>query len=471
MPNIVSVKTDAKTLWKGVLADLQTVLSPSVFKMWVEVTKAENLTDTSIDIICPSSYIKNNIEKKLYPLIEEKVNEMGGKKYKLNLLIRGTDHEGTAIGVNKTETPLFETLPEKNSSDTQYKASSRFGLSPKYTFENYLMGANNRMAYAIATAVADAPGKQYNPFFLYSGVGLGKTHLIQAIGNKVLQKNPNAKVIYCTSETFTNELIETLQKGKRNGKYTANEFRDKYRKADVLLIDDIQFIVGRGTTQEEFFHTFNALQMNQKQIVLTSDRPPKDFANLEERLTSRFGAGIIADIQPPDLEMRVAILRSKRDAENDVIPNEVIDLIAESVSTNIRELVAAYLQVVTEGTTAGQEITIEEAARILGQSIRKEQLKPVNLNQILKAVCNYYSVNSADIKGEKRTRDLVIPRHVAMYLIKDLTKTPYVSIGDFLGGRDHTTIMHGVEKVTNEIGAPTKTRQDIVNIKQIIYTK
>jgi len=348
---------------------------------------------------------------------------------------------------------------------------SKAGLYPKYTFETYVMGKNNQLAYAVATTVAERPGEAYNPVFLYSGVGLGKTHLIQAIGNKILEKKPGTKVVYITGESFTNELIESIQSGKGKGRYTSNEFRQKFRKADVFLIDDIQFIIGRGTTTEEFFHTYNALYMAQKQIIITSDRPPKDFNALENRITSRFSSGIIVDIQPPDLEMRTAILRRKRDENHDPVPNDVIDLIAETVDTNVRELEGAYLRVLTDAKTSNFDITKETAAKTLGQSIKEKEVRPVNMNQILRAVCTYYSVKSNDIKGKRRTKELVLPRQVAMYLIKDLTKTPLMSIGEFLGGRDHTTIIYGVEKVEKESAYLGKLRQDISNVKQIIYAE
>ncbi len=282
-----------------------------------------------------------------------------------------------------------------------------------------------------------------------------------------MQKDPNAKIIYATSETFTNELIENLQLGKSKGKYTSNKFREKYRNVDVLLIDDIQFIAGKEATQEEFFHTFNTLHMAQKQIVLTSDRPPKDFSNIEERITSRFGMGIIADIQNPDIETRIAILRNKRDKSKDAIPNDVIDFIAENVSTNIRELEGAYLQVITYARAVGQELNVKTASDAIGQSI-KTSAKPINLNQILKVVSSYYNVSITDIKSKRRTQELVTPRQMSMYLLHELTQTPYITIGELLGGRDHTTIMHGVKKVEEGLKSYSKTKQEYLNIKQLL---
>lgn len=313
------------------------------------------------------------------------------------------------------------------------------------------------------------PGELYNPVFIYSGVGLGKTHLLQAIGNRILQTKPGMKVVYTTGEAFTNELIEAIQSGRGKGGYTTNEFRNKFRKADVFLIDDIQFVIGRATTQEEFFHTFNELYLAQKQIVITSDRPPKDFNNLEDRITSRFSSGIIADIQNPDMEVRAAILRTKRDENKDPITNDVIDAIAEKMETNIRELMGAYIQVVTYAKATGIEVNLDNLSEALGQSVREREKKVVNVNDILKAVCNYYTVRIPDIKGERRTKELVIPRQVAMYLMKEITGMPLMTIGEFLGGRDHTTIMHGVEKIETEIKAQGKLKQDVSKVKQMLF--
>jgi chromosomal replication initiator protein len=395
------------------------------------------------------------LKKKYMSLIQSSVNRIGKNSFDLTFKV-GTKHE-TSLEIDKG--PLFTQTPTASNGNST--------LNPKFTFENYVMGANNRLAFSIATAVADSPGKIYNPFFLYSKVGLGKTHLMQAVGNRILQKDPNAKIIYATSETFTNELIENLQLGKSKGKYTSNKFREKYRNVDVLLIDDIQFIAGKEATQEEFFHTFNTLHMAQKQIVLTSDRPPKDFTNIEERITSRFGMGIIADIQSPDIETRIAILRNKRDKNGDDIPNEVIDFIAESINTNIRELEGAYLQVITYARAVGQELNVKTASDAIGQSI-KTAAKPINLNQILKVVSSYYNVSIADMKSKRRTQELVTPRQMSMYLLYELTQTPYITIGELLGGRDHTTIMHGVRKVEEGLKSYSKTKQEYLNIKQLL---
>jgi chromosomal replication initiator protein len=469
---------DPKDFWKKVLAEVQLEVTPMVFGSIISRTVGEKAEGDCIDIVCTDDFIKKNIEKKYLSIVQDAADGIYGAHIKLSFHVKKHDQHPTSVTTDssasqthdrseKTLGPLFQS--QQNPEEALREKSIRSGLSPKFTLENYITGKSNQLAYAIATAVSDRPGEVYNPVFYYSGVGLGKTHLLQAIGNKILKSKPGTKVVYTTGESFTNELINAIQSGKGKGRYTSNDFRDKYRKADVFLIDDIQFIAGKEATQEEFFHTFNALYMAQKQIVITSDKPPKDFMHLEERIASRFNSGIIVDIQPPDIETRMAILRERRDANKDPIPNAVIDFIAETVSTNIRELEGAYLQVLISARELKTEATTDLAAQALGKTVRDSPKKSVNMNQILNTVCTYYSIKSIEIKGKRRNKELVIPRQVAMYLIKELTNTPFMSIGDFLGGRDHTTIMYGVEKISGEIENHTKTGQDVSNVKQMIF--
>lgn len=464
---------DSKELWKQVLAEIQLEVTPMVFGSIISRTEIEKEIENELYVACTDEFIKKNIEKKYLAIVQDAINRVRETETKLHFTIKKHVQQqmGTKVE-NKTEKemgPLFQM--QQDPQEAFREKAVKAGISPKFTFENYITGSSNQLAFAIATAVADRPGEVYNPVFFYSGVGLGKTHLVQAIGNKILKSKPGTKVVYTTGESFTNELVDAIQSGKGKGRYTSNDFRNKYRKADVFLIDDIQFIAGKEATQEEFFHTFNALYMAQKQIVITSDKPPKDFTKIEERITSRFNSGIIVDIQLPDVETRVAILRKRRDTSQDPLTNSVIDYIAETVVSNIRELEGAYTQVLTLTRTTGGEITVDIAAQALGKTVAERPKKLVNMNQILNAVCTYYAIKSADIKGKKRTQELVVPRQVAMYLIKELTNTPFMSIGDFLGGRDHTTIMHGVEKIGGETVTKTKTRQDVANVKQMIFSE
>lgn len=455
-----------KEFWRAVLSQIELEISPMIYKSLVSRTSVDKLTDKDIEIICEDDFVKKSLLKKHLELVKKAIKKVAGKELTLKILVSKASVEKTPedpLG------PLF--APQRSQEVVISEKRQKANLSFKFTFDNYVIGKNNNLAYAIATAVAEKPGELYNPVFIYSRVGLGKTHLLQAIGNKIIESKPGMRVVYTTGEAYGNELIEAIQSGKGKGKYTTNQFRDKFRRADVFLIDDIQFIIGKESTQEEFFHTFNTLYMAGKQIVITSDRPPKEFDNIADRITSRFASGIIADIQMPDTEMRTAILRSKRDENKDFVPNEVIGFIAEKVDSNIRELEGAYLQVVTYAKANGLELTVDIAAKALGQTIKDKPSKNININEILKAVCTYYSVKIQDIKGKRRNKEIVIPRQVAMYLMKEITDMPLMTIGDFLGGRDHTTIMYGVDKIQSEIAETGKVTQDIINVKQIIFSE
>lgn len=454
--------------WKAILGEVELKLSPMVFKSLVSRTTADIDNEGNLKVLCEDDFVKNNVEKRYSEVIEEAAQKLAGRRVAFKAEVRKVPvEEKPAANASANLGPLF--IQPKSLVDTVREKQKKSNLSPKFTFESYIMGKNNNLAYAIATAVAQRPGELYNPVFIYSGVGLGKTHLIQAIGNEIIKNKPGTSVVYTTGEAFTNELIEAIKNGKGGlGKYTTNDFRNKFRKADVLLIDDIQFVIGKEATQEEFFHTFNSLYMAQKQIVITSDRPPKDFNSFEERITSRFSSGIIADIQAPDMEVRSAILRTKRDISGHIVSNEVLNFIAETITTNIRELEGAYMQVITSAMALGVEPTVESAAASLGQNIRNTQKRNVSVNDILKAVCSYYAVKVPDIKGKRRTKDLVIPRQVAMFLMKEMTDSPYMTIGDFLGGRDHTTIMHGVRTIEEEVSKAGKIKQDVVNVRLTI---
>ncbi|HOD01373.1 MAG TPA: chromosomal replication initiator protein DnaA [bacterium] len=458
--------SDPKEIWKAILGKVELEISPMIFKTMISRTKGISLENNVLEVFCEDNFVKKNLETKYAKIVEEAIRSVGGGELQAKFTVSSERIKKEPEGGNGLG-PLFS--QQKNTETLREEKRTRSNLNPKFTFETFVLGKNNNLAYAIASAISEKPGELYNPVFIYSKVGLGKTHLIQAVGNKIIETKPGMRVVYTTGEAFTNELIETIQSGKGKGKYTANQFREKFRKADVLLIDDVQFIIGRESTQEEFFHTFNALYMAGKQIVITSDRPPKDFVSLEDRITSRFSSGIVADIQTPDIETRIAILRAKRDTDKENVPNDVLNFIAEKVDTNIRELEGAYLQTVTYAKATGSELNVETAAKALGATIKEKSAKTVNVNEILKAVCLYYSVKMQDIKGKRRNKELVIPRQVAMYLMKEMTDMPFTSIGDFLGGRDHTTVMYGVDKVQEEVAETGKITQDIVNVKQIIF--
>lgn len=462
---------DAKSVWRGVLGNLQLNLSQYMYKTWVEKCSLKNFTENTVELTGPNEHTLGQV-KKIEPMIKEIIESITKQVYEIKYVEEKVKTTSKAAVSKKSkninepteEAPLFE-----GAKKTQ-KAQQASGLCPDFTFENYIVGESNQLAYSMAVNISKNPGKDYNPLFLYSGVGLGKTHLVQAIGNYIVKTKPNFKVIYTTGEAFTNELITIIQHGKGNKKYETAQFRKKYRGTDVLIIDDVQFIIGKEVTQKEFFHTFNELHINKRQIILTSDKPPKDFVNLEERLTSRFGSGVTADIQHADMELRSAILRARRDEEGAAISNDVLDFIAERVATNIRELKGAYLQVKTRAEAGNITPDVEFAAEVLGQVLPRKRHQPANPNTIMSAVCRYFQVNKADIKGRRRTKKVVVPRQVAMYLLQEMTETPLEDIGELLGGRDHTTVMHGRDKVANLIAEEPRTRQDIQNIRDLIYT-
>ncbi len=437
-------------LWEAALAELEINLSGGNFKTWFSQTSILKNENRLIEIGFPTSYARDRVEQRHYHQVKRILDRLTSQE---NELIFSVDTSPKLP--EKPFGPLFE---EKKEPQTG------IGLFQNYTFENFVIGNCNNLAHAVALAVAQKPGKAYNPVFFYSGVGLGKTHLMQAIGNEIIKKHQDLSVLYCTGESFTNELLDSIQSGQRK---TTSKFRDKFRTVDVLLIDDIQFIAGREKTQEEFFNTFNALYMSKKQIILTSDRPPREISKLEARLSSRFVGGMIADMQAPDMDVRVAILRNKARTLKITVPDEVIDTIAEGVETNIRELEGTFNQVLTYAKAQGLDLTPETVIKILGDNFKKQKTVATP-KKILKTVCTYYTVKSTDIKGKRRVKEIVRPRQVAMYLLKNLTELPLVQIGELLGGRDHTTVMHGVAKIEKLLKENIQIREQVGVVKEQI---
>lgn len=342
--------------------------------------------------------------------------------------------------------------------------AERAGLNPKYTFDTFVVGNNNKFAHAASLAVAESPGKMYNPLFIHGGAGLGKTHLMHSIAHFVLNQNPEKKVLYVTSETFTNELIDAI----RNGNNTAmTKFREKYRSVDVLLIDDIQFIIGKEATQEEFFHTFNDLHGNKKQIIISSDKPPKDIVTLEARLRSRFEWGLIADISSPDFETRMAILHKKEENDGYNIDNEVIKYIAMHIKSNIRELEGALNKLVALSNLEKREITVELAEEALKDIVSPDEKKEVTPALIVNTVAEHFHVSVDDIRSNKRNNEIVVPRQIAMYLCNTMTSVGLKKIGSEIGGRDHSTVLHGSKKISDEM----KTSDDMRKTIEILQKK
>jgi len=333
-------------------------------------------------------------------------------------------------------------------------------LNPKYTFDTFVIGAGNRFAHAASLAVAEAPAKAYNPLFIYGGVGLGKTHLMHAIGHYVIEHNPGAKVVYLSSEKFTNEFINSIRDNK------ADHFREKYRNVDILLIDDIQFLAGKESTQEEFFHTFNALHEDMKQIIISSDRPPKEIPTLEDRLRSRFEWGLITDITPPDLETRIAILKKKARAEGLDMPNEVMLYIANQIDTNIRELEGALIRVVAYSSLINQDINVDLAAEALKDIIPSSKPRSITIKDIQTIVGEHYHLKLEDFIAKKRTKSIAFPRQIAMYLSRELTDYSLPKIGEEFGGRDHTTVIHAHEKISKLLQSDVDLQQEIKEITE-----
>ncbi|AMA71453.1 MULTISPECIES: chromosomal replication initiator protein DnaA [Aneurinibacillus] len=430
--------TNAKELWDTILSHIQTRISKPSFETWLKSTKATSLDDNTLLITAPNEFTRDWLESRYSELILETLYEVTGKVITIKFVVPTSNSQQ-----NEPEMGTVPASKEKRSSTQD--DSPQTMLNPKYTFDTFVIGAGNRFAHAASLAVAEAPAKAYNPLFIYGGVGLGKTHLMHGIGHYVLEQNPNARVVYLSSEKFTNEFINSIRDNQ-----TVN-FRNKYRNVDILLIDDIQFLAGKEQTQEEFFHTFNTLHEESKQIVISSDRPPKEIPTLEDRLRSRFEWGLITDIQPPDLETRIAILRKKAKAENLEIPNEVMVYIANQIDTNIRELEGALIRVVAYSSLINRDIDTELAIEALKDIIPSNKPRIINIATIQQAVGEYFNLKLEDFKAKKRTKSVAFPRQIAMYLSRELTDYSLPKIGEEFGGRDHTTVIHAHEKITKAL--------------------
>jgi chromosomal replication initiator protein len=429
---------EIEELWNKILETIKKELSPQAYNSWFSQTKVVKFDETELIISAPGDFCKDWLEKHYAVFIKDILKRILNSDDNLKIEFRTADPKFSAPA-RSTARPKKKTKKE----DTFFKNTS-FLLNPKYTFDDFVVGNSNRFAHAACLAVAQSPAKAYNPLFIYGGVGLGKTHLIQAIGNYITQYNGKTRVLYISSEKFTNELINSI----RDDRTVA--FREKYRSVDVLLIDDIQFLAGKERTQEEFFHTFNTLYESNKQIVITSDRPPKDITTLEERLISRFEWGLITDIQPPDFETRIAILRKKGQLENLNVPDKVIEFIAEKIPSNIRQLEGALTKLTAYSTLTKKELSISSAQNILKDIIPLEN-KKISIDQIQKTVTSYYTIKVNSLVSKKRTKDIVLARQVAIYLSRELTDLSLNSIGEAFGRRDHTTIIHSYTKIKNKI--------------------
>lgn len=440
---------EKEIFWRGATNYLREILSTSSYQSWVEPALPVQIGNQTLTISVPNAMTKKYWENHLISYILQFSRENYGVEYEPQFILQ-KEKEWTRTNDHleeKVETPEF--------TDSK--------LNPSYTFENFVIGEDNKMAAGAAIAVSDNPGKTYNPFLIYGGVGLGKTHLMQAIGNEIQRKDPKVKIKYSTSETFVNDFITSIQNGSQK------QFREMYREIDVLLIDDIQFLSKKNATQEEFFHTFNELYNNGKQIILTSDRLPNNIDNLEERLISRFKWGLSTDITPPDLETRIAILRKKAVIDRLDIDSETLTYIANNVDTNIRELEGALMRVIAYAAIKGCEITSQFAAEALSSIFSTEaKEKTISVDNIIQTTSHYYQISVDAIIGKKRTKEIVNARQIAMYLTRELTDLSFPKIGEAFGNRNHTTVIHGYEKITDELQTDRQLRQDLQAIRQQI---
>jgi chromosomal replication initiator protein len=425
--------------WADTLTRAAARLSTPSFS-WLKDTRPATLKANTLTVTVPSEFARNWIESHYKEELTRAWKETWGSSCDLKFTVVAQE-KVVASALFPAEATLPRERKRRSSEDiSQYLR----GLNPRYVFENFIVGASNRFAHAAALAVSEAPSKVYNPLFIYGGVGLGKTHLMQAIAHYVLDHHPGLKVCYVSSETFTNELILAIQEG------TTAEFRNRYRGVDVLLIDDIQFVAGKDATQEEFFHTFDALHQATKQIIISSDRPPKEISTLEERLRTRFEWGLICDIQPPDIETRMAILRKKAEIEGREVPIEVCQYIAERIPSNIRELEGALIRVLAFTGLQKKLVTLEVTKEVLHDLLPSRKPVPITIDMIKKVVAEHYSLDLSDFSAKRRTRNVAFPRQVAMYLCRQLTDASLPRIGEQFGGRDHTTVLHACDKVDAE---------------------
>ncbi|MET1232304.1 MAG: chromosomal replication initiator protein DnaA [Candidatus Limnocylindrales bacterium] len=445
---------DAKQVWRAALGELQVSLSQANFETWLKDTALVEVEDSTFTIAVPNGFAKDWLETRYRSLISQTLARVVGYSVQLDFEVREVVPEA------EDATPTQPVRLEPSRVGGEGPSAS---LNPRYTFSTFIVGSANRLAHAASLSVAERPGHAYNPLFLYGGVGLGKTHLMHAIGNQVLARFPRKRVVYATSEKFTNEFITSIQQGR------IDDFRARYRKIDLLLIDDIQFIADKERTQEEFFHTFNAIHEDGKQIVLSSDRPPKAILTLEERLRSRFEWGLIADLTAPDLETRIAILRAKAEENGVPIGQDVLEFIARKVVSNIRELEGALNRIVAYASMGAMPITIDLAQAVLSNVLYNPKRRSVTPERIALAVSEFYGVDMDTLRGQKRDKAIVLPRQVAMYLMRAETDVSLLRIGAELGGRDHSTVLHACDKIDRASQENEELRRDIAAVRELIY--
>jgi chromosomal replication initiator protein len=492
---------NAKQVWQAALGDLQLQISRANYETWLKNTCVVAIEDGLVVVGVPNTFAKEWLENRFASVIRRTLISILGQTVEVKYTVHQTDSPSSAkiddiepripasssakrrrrstVASKSGAAGGSHTVASTPSSPVQYGVSSPPArmhqldlgmeecppLNPRYLFERFIVGSSNRLAHAASLAVADNPAQAYNPLFLYGGVGLGKTHLLHAIGHHALRRTPGLAVLYVSSERFMNDMVNAIRE------HRSEQFRSRYRSIDILLIDDIQFIAGKEGTQEEFFHTFNALHGANKQIVICSDKPPKAMLTLEDRLRSRFEGGLIADIQAPDLETRMAILRARSEEQRIELPGEVVDFVARKVQSNVRELEGALNRINAYAALRQAPLTVELATEALTDILLNTRRKLITPPRILESVAQYYGVDPEVLRGSQRSREIVVPRQVAMYIMREETESSLSEIGQELGGRDHTTVMHGCSKIEHDIDANSQLRQEVLTIRQLLYSE
>lgn len=453
---------DLAEIWVRCKDKLKESFNEKVFNVWIKPIMPLEVTDTYYKVAVKNDFFKTMLEENYAQVIEGVLAGIMSKNIKLIIETMDNGSSGSEAAEEMPAVPAKREQQQLFTENTSVQQPDESNLNPKYVFETFVIGNSNRFAHAAAQAVANDPAHAYNPLFLYGGVGLGKTHLMHAIGNRIKQNNPSLKVLYTSSEKFTNEIINSIQNK------TTEAFRQKYRNIDCLIIDDIQFLKGKEQTQVEFFHTFNALKDADKQIIISSDRPPREIETLEDRLRSRFDQGLTADIQTPDLETRMAILRTKAASDNIVLPTEVITLLATNIATNIREIEGAYNKIVAYTSLMHMPITVETAQKVLSDMGNDIKTRTITYEGIIKVVADHYNVKQDELFNKKRTQNIAFPRQVAMYLCRELADLSYPRIGELFGGRDHTTVIHAYEKISNFKNSNLAFQNELQEIIEIL---
>jgi chromosomal replication initiator protein len=439
-------------LWQGVLEQLRERLGNQNFETWIRPIRVKETSSEEISLEVPNKFFRDWLVEHFLGSIHESLSQLAHQSMKISLSVNQKLQSVSATPEKRTEREPPRAPPRVNN------------LIPKYNFENFVVGASNQFAHAASFAVANQPGEHYNPLFIYGGVGLGKTHLINAIGQRIVEKRPVLKVLYLSSESFMNELIASLRRDKMD------EFKIRFRHIDALILDDVQFIAGKERTQEEFFHTFNSLYESHKQIIITSDKFPKEIPELEDRLRNRFEWGLIADIQPPDMETRVAILQKKAEVEGVMLPHEVAIFLASHIDSNVRELEGSLTRLGAFASLTKVTITIDLAKEVL-QNTLKGNSREITIESIQKTICDYFNLKPGDLKAKRRTKNIAVPRQVAMYLSRKHTSTSFPAIGSKFGGRDHSTVIHAAKTIEKKIKEDPQMQSTIEKLEKNLNVK